>query len=206
MVSDSLHGLMRACWNGDDFQGANRGQLRFLPEQVALIRERLEPSLEHERGDDPRYQLDEHDRRQRDEQLEKRPSNHRWPSNSSHSGPAGPPLGLQNKLCLRDLAASLSIIFLLHQPVFSPCFALNRSPLRQRSSSAGAGERPSGRNLTNKFEKHALRCKELPHAHEHNSCDRQPIDQGAHARARSVQSLGRLLPRRSHANRQMSLA
>ena len=33
----SRDGLMRACWNGDDFQRADRGQLRFLPEQVALI-------------------------------------------------------------------------------------------------------------------------------------------------------------------------
>jgi hypothetical protein len=36
----SRDGLMRACWNGDDFQRADRGQLRFLPEQVALIRTR----------------------------------------------------------------------------------------------------------------------------------------------------------------------
>ena len=36
----SQDGLMRACWNGDDFQRADRGQLRFLPEQVALIRTR----------------------------------------------------------------------------------------------------------------------------------------------------------------------
>ncbi len=33
----SRDGLMRACLNGDDFQRADRGQLRFLPEQVALI-------------------------------------------------------------------------------------------------------------------------------------------------------------------------
>jgi hypothetical protein len=31
-------GLMRACWNRDDFNSADRGQLRFVPEQVALIR------------------------------------------------------------------------------------------------------------------------------------------------------------------------
>jgi hypothetical protein len=37
----SQDGLMRACWNGDDFQRADRGQLRFLPEQVALIRTRV---------------------------------------------------------------------------------------------------------------------------------------------------------------------
>ena len=36
----SQDGLMRACWNGDDFHRADRGQLRFLPEQVALIRTR----------------------------------------------------------------------------------------------------------------------------------------------------------------------
>jgi hypothetical protein len=36
----SQNGLMRACWNGDDFQRADRGQLRFLPDQVALIRTR----------------------------------------------------------------------------------------------------------------------------------------------------------------------
>jgi len=34
---------MRACWNGDDFHRANQGQLRFLPEQAALIRARLAP-------------------------------------------------------------------------------------------------------------------------------------------------------------------
>jgi hypothetical protein len=34
----SPEGLMRACWNGDDFGNANRGLLRFLPEQVAIIR------------------------------------------------------------------------------------------------------------------------------------------------------------------------
>jgi hypothetical protein len=39
----SREGLMRACWNGDDFHRANQGQLRFLPEQVALIRARLAP-------------------------------------------------------------------------------------------------------------------------------------------------------------------
>jgi hypothetical protein len=31
-------GLMRACWNRDDFNSVDRGQLRFIPEQVALIR------------------------------------------------------------------------------------------------------------------------------------------------------------------------
>jgi plasmid stabilization system protein ParE len=34
----SREGLMRACWNGDDFHSADRGQLRFIPEQVALMR------------------------------------------------------------------------------------------------------------------------------------------------------------------------
>jgi hypothetical protein len=37
----SQDGLMRACWSGDDFHRADRGQLRFLPEQVALIRLRI---------------------------------------------------------------------------------------------------------------------------------------------------------------------
>jgi hypothetical protein len=31
-------GLMRACWNGDDVGNADRGLLRFLPEQIAVIR------------------------------------------------------------------------------------------------------------------------------------------------------------------------
>ena len=34
----SQEGLMRACWNRDDFNSADRGQLRFIPAQVALIR------------------------------------------------------------------------------------------------------------------------------------------------------------------------
>ena len=34
----SREGLMRAFWNGDDFHSADRGQLRFIPEQVAAIR------------------------------------------------------------------------------------------------------------------------------------------------------------------------
>jgi hypothetical protein len=37
-VGHSQEGLMRACWNRDDFHRADRGQLRFIPEQVALIR------------------------------------------------------------------------------------------------------------------------------------------------------------------------
>jgi hypothetical protein len=36
-------GLMRACWNRDDFNSADRGQLRFIPEQVALIRANVMP-------------------------------------------------------------------------------------------------------------------------------------------------------------------
>jgi hypothetical protein len=31
-------GLMRACWNRDDFNSVDRGQLRFIPEQAALMR------------------------------------------------------------------------------------------------------------------------------------------------------------------------
>jgi len=34
----SREGLMRACWNRDDFNSADRGQLRFVPAQAALIR------------------------------------------------------------------------------------------------------------------------------------------------------------------------
>jgi hypothetical protein len=34
----SAEGLMRARWNGDDFHNANQGQLRFVPEQVAVMR------------------------------------------------------------------------------------------------------------------------------------------------------------------------
>jgi hypothetical protein len=34
----SREGLMRAFWNGDDFHSADRGQLRFIPEQAALLR------------------------------------------------------------------------------------------------------------------------------------------------------------------------
>jgi hypothetical protein len=34
----SQEGLMRACWNRDDFNSADRGQLRFIPSQVALMR------------------------------------------------------------------------------------------------------------------------------------------------------------------------
>ena len=30
---------MRACWNRDDFKSADRGQLRFIPEQAALMRD-----------------------------------------------------------------------------------------------------------------------------------------------------------------------
>jgi hypothetical protein len=38
----SQEGLMRACWNSDDFHRADQGQLRFLPQQVALIRLRIQ--------------------------------------------------------------------------------------------------------------------------------------------------------------------
>jgi|SRR6185295_1460248 len=41
LMPDSGHsqeGLMRACWNGDDFHSADRGQLRFIPSQVARLR------------------------------------------------------------------------------------------------------------------------------------------------------------------------
>ena len=34
----SAEGLMRACWKRDDFQNADRGQLRFNPEQAAVMR------------------------------------------------------------------------------------------------------------------------------------------------------------------------
>jgi len=36
----SPDGIMRACWNGDDFANANRGQLRFNREQIAVMRGR----------------------------------------------------------------------------------------------------------------------------------------------------------------------
>jgi hypothetical protein len=36
----SPDGLMRARWNGDDFDNANRGQLRFNREQIAVMRKR----------------------------------------------------------------------------------------------------------------------------------------------------------------------
>lgn len=65
----SQDGLMRAAWNGDDFHRADRGQLRFLPEQAAVIRARAaeggsertrstdvgwvfsDPAIEDKRGD-----------------------------------------------------------------------------------------------------------------------------------------------------------
>jgi hypothetical protein len=34
----SAEGLMRACWKRDDFQNADRGQLRFSAEQVTVMR------------------------------------------------------------------------------------------------------------------------------------------------------------------------
>ena len=39
-LSHSPDGIMRACWNGDDFSSANRGQLRFNREQIAVMRAR----------------------------------------------------------------------------------------------------------------------------------------------------------------------
>ena len=36
-------GLMRPCWDRDDFRRADMGQLRFLPEQARLIRTRFTP-------------------------------------------------------------------------------------------------------------------------------------------------------------------
>ena len=36
----SPDGIMRACWNGDDFSNANRGQLRFNREQIAVMKAR----------------------------------------------------------------------------------------------------------------------------------------------------------------------
>jgi len=39
----SRAGLMRPCWDRDDFRRADMGQLRFLPEQALLIRARLTP-------------------------------------------------------------------------------------------------------------------------------------------------------------------
>jgi predicted Zn-dependent protease len=37
----SADGLMRACWSRDEFQRAAQGQLKFLPDEVVLIREGL---------------------------------------------------------------------------------------------------------------------------------------------------------------------
>jgi hypothetical protein len=37
----SADGLMRACWSRDEFQRAAQGQLKFLPDEIALIREGL---------------------------------------------------------------------------------------------------------------------------------------------------------------------
>jgi hypothetical protein len=47
-------GLMRPCWDRDDFLRADRGQLGFLPEQALLIRGRLQPAVEGQRGDGAR--------------------------------------------------------------------------------------------------------------------------------------------------------
>ena len=40
----SAHGLMRACWNRDDFQRADQGRLHFSNEQAGLIRQRVQGS------------------------------------------------------------------------------------------------------------------------------------------------------------------
>jgi len=57
LLPDSRHstaGLMRACWDRDDFRRADMGQLRFVPEQAGLIRARLQPAAEEQRGDSAR--------------------------------------------------------------------------------------------------------------------------------------------------------
>jgi predicted Zn-dependent protease len=47
----SADGLMRACWSRSEFQRAEQGQLKFLPDEIARIRAGLDASVEHERGD-----------------------------------------------------------------------------------------------------------------------------------------------------------
>jgi hypothetical protein len=45
LLPDAVHapaGLMRACWSRDDFNRADQGQLRFLPDDVARIRAGLQ--------------------------------------------------------------------------------------------------------------------------------------------------------------------
>ena len=50
----SSAGLMRPCWDRDDFLRADRGQLGFLAEQAVLIRGRLQTAVEGQRGDGAR--------------------------------------------------------------------------------------------------------------------------------------------------------
>jgi hypothetical protein len=88
----SSEGLMRATWSREELQRADQGQLHFLPDEAALIRNRLEavsstdvmsafrrtdvvrlkpdttyesldPPIEHERRDGARHKLEKHDRR-----------------------------------------------------------------------------------------------------------------------------------------------
>jgi hypothetical protein len=47
-------GLMRACWSRDEFYRAERGALKFSPDEIARIRAGLDASIEHERGDGAR--------------------------------------------------------------------------------------------------------------------------------------------------------
>jgi hypothetical protein len=57
LTGHSSAGLMRPSWNGDDFHRADRGQLRFLPEQASRIRGRLQAPpgrIEEQRGDSAR--------------------------------------------------------------------------------------------------------------------------------------------------------
>ena len=67
----SRDGIMRACWNRDDFVRADQSALRFSEGQIAVMRRTLgeasQPSVEDERRDRARGELDEHDRRQRSE-------------------------------------------------------------------------------------------------------------------------------------------
>jgi hypothetical protein len=47
----AAEGLMRACWRRVEFRRAEQSQLKFLPDDVARIRARLELAVEHEGGD-----------------------------------------------------------------------------------------------------------------------------------------------------------
>jgi hypothetical protein len=44
------HGLMRANWGSDDLHRAEQGQLKFLSRDAARIRDRLEATVEDQRG------------------------------------------------------------------------------------------------------------------------------------------------------------